>query len=46
MFSVDELSSITSSSRDVESLQLAVEGKGSLNLIVQRLRVGSRKKET
>ena len=30
----DELSSNTSSSCDVESQQLVVEGKGSLNLIV------------
>ena len=35
MFSNDELSSNTSSSCDVESLQLAVEGEGSLNSIVQ-----------
>ena len=35
MSSNDELSSNTSSSCDVESLQLAVEGEGSLNLIVQ-----------
>ena len=39
MSSNDELSSDTSSSCDVESLQLAVEGEGSLNLIVQRYRV-------
>ena len=32
----DELSSYTSSSCDVESLQLAVEGEGSFNLIIQR----------
>ena len=43
----DELSSDTmapgdtSSSGDVESLQLAVEGEGSFNSIVQRYRVGS-----
>ena len=42
----DELSSDTSSSCDVDSLQLAVEGKGSFNSIVQRYRVGSWKKET
>ena len=30
---------------DVESLQLAVEGEGSFNSIVQRYRVGSWKKE-
>ena len=36
MFSNDELSSDTSSSCDVESLQLAVEGEGSFNSIVQR----------
>ena len=36
MSSNDELSSDTSSSRDVESLQLAVEGEGSFNSIVQR----------
>ena len=35
MSSNDELSSSTSSSCDVESLQLAVEGEGSLNSIVQ-----------
>ena len=35
MSSNDELSSNTSSSCDVESLQLAVEGEGSLNSIVQ-----------
>ena len=35
MSSDDELSSNTSSSCDVESLQLAVEGEGSLNSIVQ-----------
>ena len=40
----DELSSDTSSSCDVESLQLAVEGEGSFNSIVQRYRVGSWKK--
>ena len=44
MSSNDELSSDTSSSCDVESLQLAVEGEGSLNSIVQRYRVGSWKK--
>ena len=37
----DELSSDTSSSCDVESLQLAVEGKGSFNSIVQRYQVRS-----
>ena len=36
-----ELSSDTSSSCDVESLQLAVEGKGSFNSIVQRYQVRS-----
>ena len=46
MSSNDELSSDTSSSCDVESLQLAVEGEGSFNSIVQRYRVGSWKKET
>ena len=46
MFSNDELSSDTSSSCDVESLQLAVEGEGSFNSIVQRYRDGSWKKET
>ena len=46
MSSNDELSSDTSSSCDVESLQLAVEGEGSFNSIVQRHRVGSWKKET
>ena len=45
MSSDDELSSNTSSSCDVESLQLAVEGEGSFNLIVQRYLVGSWKKE-
>ena len=40
----DELSSDTSSSCDVESLQLAVEGEGSFNSIVQCYRVGSWKK--
>ena len=35
MSSNDELSSNTSSSCDVESLQLAVEGEGSFNSIVQ-----------
>ena len=35
MSSNDELSSDTSSSCDVESLQLAVEGEGSFNSIVQ-----------
>ena len=34
----------TSSSCDVELLQLAVEGEGSFNSIVQRYRVGSWKK--
>ena len=33
----DELSTDASSSCDVESLQLAVEGEGSFNSIVQRL---------
>ena len=42
----DELSSDTSSSCDVESLQLAVEEEGSFNSIIQRYRVGSWKKET
>ena len=37
MSSNDELSSDTSSSFDVESLQLAVEGEGSFNSIGQRL---------
>ena len=49
MSSNDEISSDlrdTSSSCDVESLQLAVEGEGSFNSIVQRYRVGSWKKET
>ena len=46
MSSNDELSSDTSSSCDVESLQLVVEGEGAFNLIVQRYRVGSWKKET
>ena len=41
----DELFSDTSSSCDVESLQLTVEGEGSFNSIVQRYRVGSWKKE-
>ena len=41
MSSNDELSSYTSSSCDVESLQLAVEGEGSFNSIVQRYRVES-----
>ena len=36
MPSNDELSSDTSSLCDVESLQLAVEGDGSFNSIVQR----------
>ena len=45
-FSDDKLYSNTSSSCDVESLQLAVEGEGSFNSIVQRYRVGSWKKET
>ena len=35
MSSNDELSSNTSSSCDVESLQLTVEGEGSFNSIVQ-----------
>ena len=46
MSSNDELSSDISSSCDVESLQLVVEGEDSVNLIVQRYRVGSWKKET
>ena len=46
MSSNDELSSDTSSSCDVESVQLAVEGEGSFKKIVQRYRVGSWKKET
>ena len=46
MSSDDKLSSNTSSSCDVESLQLGVGGEGSLNSIVQRYRVGSWKKET
>ena len=46
MFSNDGFSSDTSSSCDVESLQLAVDGEGSFNSIVQRYRVGSWKKET
>ena len=41
MSSDDELSSNTSSSCDVESLQLAVGGEGSLNSIVQPYRFGS-----
>ena len=41
MSSNDELSSDTSSSCDVESLQLALEGEGSFNSIFQRYRVGS-----
>ena len=45
MSSDDELSSDTSSSCDVESLQLAVEGEGFFNSIVQRYRVGSWKRE-
>ena len=40
----DNLSSNTSSSCDVKSLQLAVEREGSLNSIVERYRVGSWKK--
>ena len=36
MSSNDELSSNTSFSCDVELLQLAVQGEGSFNLIVQR----------
>ena len=35
-----------SSSCDVKSLQLAVEGEGSFNSIIQCCRVGSWKKET
>ena len=46
MSSNDELSSDTSSSCDVESLQSVLEGEGSLNSIVQHYRVGSWKKET
>ena len=46
MSSNDELSSDTASSCDVESLQLALEGEGSFNLIVQHYRVGLVKKET
>ena len=46
MPSNDELSSDTSSSCDVESLQLAVEGEDSFNSIVQRYRVELWKKET
>ena len=46
MSSNDELSSDKSSLCDVESLQLAVEGEGSFNAIIQRYRVGSWKKET
>ena len=45
MCSNDELSSDTSSSCDIESLQLPVEGEGSFNLIVQRYRVGSWEKQ-
>ena len=45
MSSGDELSSNTSSSCDVESLKLVVEGEGSFNAIVQRYLVGSWKKE-
>ena len=45
MSSNDELSSDTSSSCDVESLQLAVEGEGFFNSIVQRYRVELWKKE-
>ena len=45
MSSNDELSSDTSSSFDVESLQLAVEGEGSFSSIVERYRVESWKKE-
>ena len=45
MSSNDELSSDTSSSCDVELLQLALEGEGSFNLIIQRYRVVSWKKE-
>ena len=40
MSSDDELWSNTSSSCDVESLELAVEGEGSFNSIVQRLELG------
>ena len=36
----DESSSDTSSSCDVELLQLALEGEGSFNPIIQRYRVG------
>ena len=42
----DESFSDTSSSCDVELLQLAVEGESSFNSIVQRHRDGSWKKET
>ena len=45
MSSNDELSSDTSSSCDVESLQLAVEGEGFFNSIVPRYRIGSWKRE-
>ena len=45
MSSNDELSSDTSSSCYIESLQLAVDGEGSFNSIVQRYRVGSWKKD-
>ena len=41
----DELSSDTASWCDVESLQLAAEGKGPFISIVQLYRVGSWKKE-
>ena len=40
MSSDDELWSNTSSSCDVESVELAVEGEGSFNSIIQRFRVG------
>ena len=46
MSSNDELSSDTSSSCDVESLELAVEGEGAVNSIAQCYRVGLWKKET
>ena len=40
MSSDDELWINTSSSCDVETLELAVEGEGAFNSIVQRYRVG------
>ena len=45
MSSNDELSSDKSSSCDVKLLQLAIEGEGSFNSIVQRYQVGPWKKE-